>query len=100
MGKYTNQNKLNMQEQNELFLNLVGAIKCAKDLEDAAYILRDLLTPQETLMIARRLRVAYLLSQNLTYSEIAQAMKISQTTIAKIQSWILSYGQGFKLILD
>src|SRR3989344_1055047 len=94
-NKYKNINKLSKQTQEELFLLLVEALAGIKKI-DAAKLLRDLLSEQEASMIARRLKVAMLLEQGLSYEEINDTIKVSHGTIAKIQMWLQTYGDGFR----
>ncbi|MEK7618398.1 MAG: Trp family transcriptional regulator [Patescibacteria group bacterium] len=94
-NKYKNINKLNKQTQEELFLLLVEALSGIKKIE-AAKLLRDLISEQEASMIARRLKVAMLLEQGFSYDDINEAIKVSHGTIAKIQLWLQTYGDGFR----
>lgn len=96
MGKYTK--SISESEQNDLLINLLYSLQSIKNPEDAAYVVRDLLSGVEVLMIAKRLKIAELLAQELTYSQIKKLLKTSEATIAKMHAWMEAGGQGFRLI--
>ena len=50
-------------------------------------------------MLARRLKVARLLEQGLTYERIREVMKVSYSTITRVQTWLNLYGEGYRTIL-
>ena len=47
-------------------------------------------------MLAKRLAVAFMLEKNYSYNEIEQILKVSPSTIAKIQQ-ILESGKGYQV---
>src|SRR3989344_986529 len=98
MAKYTHINRLSKQTQQELFLLLVEALAGEKKT-DAAKLLRDLLSEQEASMNARRLKIALLLEKGLSYFQIRKIIPVSHGTIAKIQLWLKTYGDGFRLAI-
>jgi hypothetical protein len=49
-------------------------------------------------MLARRLEIAELLIEGLTYEEIRSKLKVGATTIAKVQTWLDLYGEGYRII--
>lgn len=99
MNKYSNIKKLSKKEQNVLFISFSKALLSIKNSGEAANFIRDLFSEQEILMLARRLQIAQLLQEGLTYVQIRKIMKVSQTTIAKIQTWLRLYGDGYKAVL-
>lgn len=98
MSKYTHINHFSKQTQEELFLLLVEALAGWHKI-DSAKLLRDLLSEQEASMIARRLKIALLLEKGLTYQQIGKIIPVSHGTIAKIQLWLNTYGDGFRLAI-
>ncbi len=66
---------------------------------DAAEFLKDLLSEAELLMLARRLQIAELLIEGLTYEQIRKEIKVSFGTIARVQTWLTLYGEGYRKIL-
>ena len=51
-------------------------------------------------MLARRLQVARLLMNGYTYEDIEKEMKVINTTIAKVQTWLNLYGDGYRTIVE
>jgi TrpR-related protein YerC/YecD len=94
MGKYTNLGRLTKNQQDELFAGFARALSKLKSPVEAASFIRDLYTEQEALILARRLQIAEMLNDGLTYSEIVKATKASTNTIARIQAWLRLYGEG------
>jgi uncharacterized protein YerC len=97
-NKYKNINSLPKQAQEEFFLLLVDALSGVNKIE-AAQLLRDLLSDQEASMIARRLKIAMLLESGSSYEDINKVIKVSHGTIAKIQLWLQTYGDGFRKVI-
>lgn len=59
-----------------------------------------LLTPSESLMLARRVQVARLLINKKGYEEIRQEMKNSYQTIARVEKWLYERDEAYKKILE
>ncbi|MBI4276530.1 hypothetical protein HY629_01680 [Candidatus Uhrbacteria bacterium] len=98
MAQYTSLRRLSRTEQNELLLELCDALVAVKVGEEAAQFLRDLLTPNELKMIARRLKIAKELMRGEKYDTIMKQWKAAPNTIARIQAWLEAYGEGFRLV--
>lgn len=79
-----------------MLYNLCLAVAEIKDPNEAAEFLRDLLSYQESEMIARRLKIAELLDENKTYEEISRKLRVSSGTIARVQEWMQISGEGYK----
>ncbi len=62
--------------------------------------LDDLLTPNEKLMLGKRLMVAVLLQRGYSYGAVCRALKMSKTTVHLIQRELLKSGDGYKKIFD
>lgn len=92
-------NKLTNREQEELVLDLVNAFVKCQTLGDAATFLQDLLTINEMKILAKRLRIAKLLINGMTYDEIRPIIHTSNGTIAKIAAWLAERGEGFRKII-
>ena len=70
------------------------------DPQEALEFVRDLLSPQEAGMFARRIKIAELLLDGRTYQEVQEAMKVSQTTIARVGEWLKRSGSGYRLVVE
>lgn len=100
MGKYTASKKLSKQEQEELFVDFAKSLASVHNSVEAANFIRDLLSEAEVIMLARRLQIARLLMDGYTYEEIQKEMKASNTTVAKVQTWLNLYGEGYRMIVE
>lgn len=89
--------KLSEKERECLFIELCYVLSRTVNIKEAAELLKDLLTEQEIEMIGKRLSIADLLLDGLTYSEIQRALKVSNTTIARVHEWIKVSGNGLRL---
>jgi uncharacterized protein YerC len=99
MGKFTNTKKLSKQEQDELFIRFAQVLSMLHGSVEAANFIRDLLSEQEALMLARRIWIAELLQQGCTYEQICREIKVGPGTIAKVQHWMETYGDGFRTVI-
>lgn len=99
MGKFTNTKKLSKREQDELFIRFAKVLSTLRGSVEAANFIRDLLSEQEALMLARRIWIAELLQQGYTYEHICRDIKVGPGTIAKVQHWMETYGDGFRIVI-
>lgn len=76
-----------------MFELLLQAITDARSSSEANLLLKDLLTPTERVMVAKRLAIAVLLSQNETYKLIEDILKVSKPTIAMVNGQF-KHGEG------
>jgi len=100
MAKFPRQPKLDKETTREIITDLCEAVAQAKNSTEAAELLTDLLGRQELEMIARRLRVAEMLLDDLTYKDIREELKISTATIARVQVWLHESGEGYRKIIE
>jgi TrpR-related protein YerC/YecD len=91
-------NKFSKEEEIDLIFDLINAIVVANKSDKAVIILQELFTPHEIRTLSKRLRIAKLLLEGLTYEEIMREMKCSFATIAKINAWLNQSGQLKKII--
>ena len=85
--------QLSREEKHILLKKFFTCVATLKNYEEASSFFKDLLHAEETIMLARRLKAAQLLEQGCTFHEVSKKMKMSETTIAKINFW-LHYGRG------
>lgn len=91
--------KISKKEQEYLFIEFSQALATLHSPVEMAQFIKDLLSEQETSMLARRLQIARLLQQNFTYQEIKEKLKVSFGTIARVQTWMQIYGEGYRTVL-
>ena len=88
---------LSLQEQRELLDRFFMAITALVTFDEVKNFFRDLLNPQETVMLARRLKAAEMLFDKDTYDEIARKLKMGPGTVAKVHRWVNSGKNGYKI---
>ena len=57
---------------------------------------KELLSPSELLMLARRLRIAQMLIEGETYANIKQELHVGLQTITNVNHWIEQGGRGYR----
>lgn len=81
----------------ELFWKTIASFKTSQEAEG---FFRDLLTPTEQTVLTKRLGIAILLLKKYSYPEIVDTLKVSPTTINKIQIWLKTGGEGYKKAVE
>ncbi|MEK7534308.1 MAG: YerC/YecD family TrpR-related protein [Patescibacteria group bacterium] len=79
-----------MEKDKKLLVNTLRKLKSSKDLSD---FVDDLLTEEEILDLAQRIKIAKLILDGKTYDEIAEKVKTSTSTVSKIGQ-VIKYGKG------
>lgn len=82
--------KSNLVKDRQLLLYTLKKLKNQKSL---SAFLDDLLTEEEILDLAQRLKIAKLILEGKTYDEIAEKVKTSTSTVSKIGQ-VLKYGKS------
>ena len=82
--------ELNLEKDKKLLVATLRKIKSSKDLSD---FLDDLLTEEEILDLAQRIKIAKLILEGKTYDEIAVKIQTSTSTVSKIGQ-VIKYGKG------
>ncbi len=82
--------ELNLEKDKKLLVATLRKLKSSKDL---SAFLDDLLTEEEVLDLAQRIKIAKLILEGKTYDEIAEKVKTSTSTVSKIGQ-IIKYGRG------
>ncbi len=89
--------KPNLEKDKKL---LVATLRKIKSLKDLSSFIDDLLTEEEILDLAQRIKIAKLILDGKTYDEIAEKVKTSTSTVSKIGQ-IIKYGKGgLKKVLE
>ena len=88
--------ELSKKEIEKLFYKLCVVISATNKTEDAAKLLRDLLSFTEAEVIAKRIKIAEMLLEELTYRDIVKKVKTSHSTIFKVQEWLKISGEGYR----
>lgn len=90
--------KLSNQEKENLLQEFCEAISVLNTPQEIMNFLTDLLTSQEVIMLAKRIKAAKFLIEGKNYKEIQESLKMGQSTIAKVNQWLMESGEGFRII--
>lgn len=99
MAKFSRIPKLTKQKQEQLLISFCRVLAVLKTPEEAAQFLKDLLSRQEAEMLAKRIEIARLLIEGQTYEHIRNMLKVSHGTIARVNQWLATSGEGYRLIV-
>jgi len=69
------------------------SITLLEDREEAMFFFKDLLTPTEIRMLAKRLQIADMLAKGYKYEDIRNHVRVTAQTISQINNK-LNYGEG------
>ncbi len=100
MAKTFKYKSLGKNEEEALLLDFFRSLGTMHGFNESAEVFRDLLTRAELTMLAKRLKVAKLLLAGVGYREIMKQVKVSSSTIAKINLWLEEAGSGFRLMFE
>lgn len=82
--------KPNLEKDKKLLVDTLTTLKFREALAD---LLDDLLTEEEILDLAQRIKIAKLILEGKTYDEISEKVNTSTATVSKIGQ-IIKYGKG------
>ena len=82
--------KINLNKEQKLVVDSFYKVKTKKDINN---FVEDLFSPEETLDLAQRLKIAKLILEGKTYEEIAAEIPVSTSTISKIGQ-VIKFGKG------
>jgi len=82
--------KINLNKDQKLVVNSFYKVRTKKNINN---FVEDLFSPEETLDIAQRLKIAKLILDGKTYEEIAAEIPVSTSTISKIGQ-VIKFGKG------
>lgn len=74
---------------------LISAFRDPKSEKDIKGLFESIFTKTEKLMLAKRLAIAVLLEQGLSYPEISSAIKVSSVTISFVRNNIMKNNDGY-----
>jgi len=88
--------KVSLNKDTQLLIDSFFKIKTKKNL---SLLVEDLFSPEETLDLAQRLKIAKLILEGKTYEEIAAQIPVSTSTISKIGQ-VIKFGKGGFILLQ
>jgi len=92
--------RISNKEREELLEEFCKALSVLKNPQEVMNFLTDLLTREELIMLARRIKIAKLLIEGKDYREIEGLLKVGTPTIARVNRWLSEGGEGFRLIAE
>ncbi len=92
--------KVNNVLNNTEVEQLLQAVLQLETVDEAKRFMRDLMTEPELIEFGSRWKVARMLSDGFSYSEITKQTGMSSTTIARIAKWLNNGMSGYKLMLS
>lgn len=81
----------------ELFITSLGKVRSKTQ---AADFVKDLLSPTERAMLAKRLSIAYLLSKGYDQRAISQVLKVGLATVSRVNSKLKNGGVGYRRVIS
>lgn len=86
-----------LKEIEEQFWQVVAGLRNAREVK---LFFLDLLTHTERKMLSKRLQGAKMLLDKKSYGDIGKKLHMSAVTIAKINNWLNTFGDGYRLALE
>ncbi len=83
----------------EIFRFLLTSIKSARSFRSAESFVNVILTRSEKLMIGKRIAIAFLLRKGGSYEDISSILRVSRTTIARVNNKLES-STSFQRFVD
>ena len=77
----------------EVFSRTIADLNNPLQVED---FFKELLTPSEQIMLAKRLAISILLIKKYTYEDIVDILKVSPVSIGIIARWLVNEGKAFQ----
>jgi len=79
---------INKKERQEIVGELFDIVTSLRTKKQTIGFLMGLLSPSEILMLARRVQIAQMLLEGMSYKEISKKIKVSETTVATVSRWL------------
>lgn len=87
------------KEKNKLLSELYSMVSSLKNREQIVNFFKDILTPSERIMLARRIQIARMLLEGYTHIQISRKLKTGIDTITRVQRWLKGgFGDYFKAL--
>ncbi|MBI4054301.1 MAG: TrpR-like protein YerC/YecD [Candidatus Doudnabacteria bacterium] len=86
-----------LKEIENQFWNAISKLKSPSEIK---LFFLDLLTHTERKMLSKRLQIARMLLREESYMAIRKRLHVTDITIAKINNWLNSFGDGYRLAVE
>lgn len=91
---------INKDDRYKLLDELYDMISVLDSREEVKNFFRDLLTPSESLMLARRIAIAKMLLNGSTYDEVKGKLNVGYDNIKSVYRWLYDGFGGYNLALE
>lgn len=99
MGKFDPYSLL-PSDRNKLLNEFYSLVISLKSREQVINFFKDLFTPSEAVMFARRIQIAKMLLSGSSYEEIRKKLKVGADTIIRVQRWLKDGFGGYIKALE
>lgn len=99
MGKFDPYSLL-LSDRNKLLNEFYSLVISLKSREQVINFFKDLFTPSEAVMFARRIQIAKMLLSGSSYEEIRKKLKVGVDTIVRVQRWLKDGFGGYIKALE
>lgn len=89
-------NQLTDLEKKKYLGDFYSMVSLLKNREEVKNFFKDLLTLSEVVMISRRLQIAQLLLEGMSYEAIRGKLKVGFTTINSVDTWLNNGFGGYR----
>ena len=87
---------IKMRALHDTFCAAIGSLRSRVEIEEFLF---GILTPTERKMLAKRLTIAKMLLHNAKYHDYRDAVRVTNGTIAHVQSFLYMHGDGMRRII-
>lgn len=88
---------MSLSERNKLLGEFWTTVSLLETVDEVKSFFKDLLSETEAVMLARRLKIAQLISAGWNYEKIEKALHTSSNTIAAVHAWLDGGFGGYAL---
>lgn len=93
-------NSMDKADRYKMLDELYDMISVLDSREEVKNFFRDLLTPSESLMLARRIAIAKMLLDGSTYDEIRKELNVGYDNIKSVYRWLYDGFGGYNSALE
>ena len=93
-------NKVNYKVGDLIKEQLISALAAIKDKNEMSNFLDSLLTNSERVMLTKRLAIAVLLENGVSYSDISKLLKVSSVTVGFVKNNVLKDNDSYTLLVQ
>lgn len=91
---------LDIKTENRILTLFLSSIVLSQTQKEALSLIEDLLTPTERLMLSKRFSIAFMLLDGYDYDSIVDVLKVSRSTIGRVNWWLQDKGTGVRQVRE